>query len=43
MSAWSDWQCGAITWDDYRFECEKEDRREREDEDDDEMPVQVLH
>lgn len=24
MSAWSDWQCGAITEEDYRFEMRRE-------------------
>lgn len=24
MSAWSDWQCGAITYEEYKFACMRE-------------------
>ena len=40
MSAWSDYKCGAITYDEYRFECmeevmldEYDDQKEDEEED----------
>ena len=29
MSAWSDYKCGAITVEDYAFECMKEEMRDR--------------
>ena len=39
MSAWSDWQCGAITYDEYAFACRMEEIREKiaEENDEDEM------
>lgn len=30
MSAWSDWKCGAISYDDYRSAMEEEARRDEE-------------
>ena len=30
MSAWSDYKCGAITEEDYRFECMKEARADED-------------
>lgn len=29
MSAYSDYRCGAMSYDEYRAECEREDRRDR--------------
>lgn len=31
MSAWSEWKCGAITYDDYRFACMLEEALDKYD------------
>ena len=30
MSAWSDWKCGAITWEEYKLACMEEERKDNE-------------
>lgn len=40
MSAWSDYKCGAISYDDYRFACKLEEMQDEYEVDSDEEEVE---